>query len=430
MSDPELVAVEDENLGEEGAAETRPSSPSSRQVLGLIGLIVGLLTAFLTCVLVPLLPLAVFLLKRSAFDGALIQQSLALLALGLGLGSLVAWEGWRVWQGKPSSPFRPRRVLLLWLAGGLLFLAGLLLSLVDAVSPYLLPPVNTLMMILLPFLLLTLIGQVTGGRGNTWRDVNGGLVSGAALGVVLALIAELTLAGTLLGLALALGWIPGGLAGLRALLEQMQDPAFFSDLQNLAPLLSPGTVLGALLLMAVLVPAAEELAKTAGLGIAGLWLRPGPLRAFVIGVASGAGFAMAENLFNGALIGTLWGPGIVMRLGATLMHCAASGLMGWGWGQLWGKRRPLRLALAFLGAVAVHGLWNGLTVGIAASSLSVAGQQDNPLVLALVGLFILAALSVLVLMALAALAGLIWAAWALARREAEALTPSPQPAGE
>ena len=44
----------------------------------------------------------------------------------------------------------------------------------------------------------------------------------------------------------------------------------------------------------------------------GVAYRPGPARALLWGVAGGAGFALAENLFNGALGGTEgWAPGAV-----------------------------------------------------------------------------------------------------------------------
>ena len=37
--------------------------------------------------------------------------------------------------------------------------------------------------------------------------------------------------------------------------------------------------------------------------------------------------------------------------------------MGWGWGQLWAARRPLRLLGCYAVSVTVHGLWNAVTVG-------------------------------------------------------------------
>ena len=148
-----------------------------------------------------------------------------------------------------------------------------------------------------------------------------------------------------------------------------------------------------------------------------MWVRPSPARAFFLGLASGAGFALAENLLNGAVIGELWGPGIISRLGATIMHCATGGLMGWGWGQLWTQRRPARLGLAFLGSVGLHGLWNGLAVGAAVSGLFTSSQLDDMVVTGTALLVILALVAVLGFLALAALGGLLWAARTLAQRE-------------
>jgi RsiW-degrading membrane proteinase PrsW (M82 family) len=101
------------------------------------------------------------------------------------------------------------------------------------------------------------------------------------------------------------------------------------------------------------------------------WARPHPARAFLWGVGAGAGFALAENVFNGALGGAEgWPLGAVARLGATLMHCATGGLVGWGWGQLWTSRRPFRLVGSYIGAVLIHGVWNAITVSAVLLSAS------------------------------------------------------------
>jgi len=107
-------------------------------------------------------------------------------------------------------------------------------------------------------------------------------------------------------------------------------------------------------------------------------------------VASGAGFALTENLFNGALGGVEgWTLGAVARFGATVMHCFTGGLVGWGWGQLWTARRPLRFLGAYVAAVTVHGVWNAAAVGIVLLSASLLTHEVSGLGLALKSLGLL-----------------------------------------
>ncbi|MBN1954971.1 MAG: PrsW family intramembrane metalloprotease [Anaerolineae bacterium] len=403
-------------LEEDGGGVTLPSSsPSLRQTLGLVAAIAGVTIAALILVTSPLLLVIVYLLRDGALDGPTIQQGLALTVLGTGLGSASFVVGWRVWKNLPSYPFNPRRPGLLWLIFIPLLMAGFTLSLLDLSLNFLLPPLNTLVMILLPLLVLSIVGKLLRGRGGTLRDVTAGLVGGASLGTSLALVLELAAVASLVAAAIALGLIPGGMGELEALLEQFQDPGILDDPQALLALLSPAAMIAALLFVSTLTPLIEEATKTLGVGLAGRWLRPTPARAFLLGVASGAGFSLAENLMNGAVISEIWGPGVLMRLAATLMHCATSGLMGWGWGELWVQRRPLRTLLAFVGATGIHGTWNGLAFGVALAGIVGIGFVDNTVLMGVLGLLVLAMASTLLLLAAATLVGILWAAWSMGK---------------
>jgi len=83
---------------------------------------------------------------------------------------------------------------------------------------------------------------------------------------------------------------------------------------------------------------------------------------------------------------------------------------------LWSERRPRQAALAFLGAMGLHSVWNALAVGVAVSGMLAIGQGDNPIVVAFLGLLILSFLAILALLALAALVGLIWSGRVLGQR--------------
>ena len=404
-----------QSTSEEGGAE-RASTPSSlRQTLGLLSALAGLLVALATCACGPMMAVLATATGEEASSGPAIQQALALTVLGMGLGMAIAVEGWRTWQGRPSPPFHPQRPWILWMVLLPLLAAGLLISLLDLAPAYLLPPINTFTMLLLPALILGMVGHALGGAGGSWRDVVGGLVSGASLGTGLAVLIEVSLLVVLAVGALALGLLPEELSSVESWGEPLGDPTLLSDPQALLDLLTPGMVAVILLFIAVLTPLAEEVTKTLGVGLAGAWLRPGPARAFLLGTASGAGFALAENLLNGAVIGTLWGPGILSRLAATLMHCATGGLMGWGWGELWAGKHPWRLVLAFAGAVVTHGVWNGLAVGAALGGLLTASDTGDPAWMAAVSLATMAMAALLLLIATATLAGMVWAARRLGR---------------
>ncbi|HIE38944.1 MAG TPA: PrsW family intramembrane metalloprotease [Anaerolineales bacterium] len=394
-----------------------PSSSSPRQALGLAVGLAGLAVAVTACACGPLMIALPALAGEGAPDGLTIQQALTLAVLGGGLGLSLAVAGWGVWRGRPSRPFHPRRTWVLWAVLFPLLVSGLLISLLDLAPAYLLPPINALTMTLLPMLILDAVGRALEGKGGTWRDVIGGLAGGALLGTGLAMVVEVGLVVVLAMGALALGLLPGGPEGLGSLGERLSDPTLLYDPQALLDLLTPGVVLVALAFVSVATPLVEETTKTLGMALVGTWLRPRPARAFLLGVASGAGFALAENLMNGAVGGVLWGPGILSRLAATLMHCATGGLMGWGWGELWAGRRPWRLALAFIGAVGVHGMWNGLAVGAAISGLAAAGGANGPVRTGIAGLTTLLLTGTLVLLAAAALAGMLWAGWVLGRGE-------------
>jgi len=404
---------------EEGGAaqEPAPSSLSLYRSLGLLGAILGLVLALAACGCGPLTLLSAILFEQDTPMGPAIQQALALMALGLGMGAILATVGWRAWQGKASRPFHPRRTWPLWAVFLLLLTAGLAISLLDLASDYALPPINTAMMLLLPMLILAPAGRLLGGAGGTRRGVAGGLLSGASLGTGLALFIEMVLLVTFAAGAVLLGLIPAELYDLESL-QELENQALSADSEMLLNLITPGVLLLVLAFVAIATPLVEEVTKTLGMGLAGVWVRPTPAQAFLLGVASGAGFALAENLLNGAIIDTeLWGLLVFGRLAATLMHCATGGLVGWGWGEMWTAHKPGRLALAFALSVGVHSLWNGLAVGAAVVGLAAIGQSDGTAWTSVILLAVVAMAVAMLLLAATMMAGVVWASRALRRQE-------------
>jgi RsiW-degrading membrane proteinase PrsW (M82 family) len=261
-----------------------------------------------------------------------------------------------------------------------------------------------LTMTLSPLIMLALVGRAVRGVGGSWREVVAGLAGGGSFGVGLSLVTE-----GVVGFALAvivaavIMMIPGGGEQVSTLVNNLQDSDWLMDFTNLLELLlKPVVAISVLGMFTIPVPLIEEACKTLVIGIAARWVRPNPARAFLWGVAGGAGFALVENLFNGALGGAEgWAPGALARFGATVMHCVTGGLVGWGWGQLWTARRPLRLLGAYTAAVAIHGLWNAAAVGAVLLSAIAWAHSESELWLALAGVGMLTLIVLLGLLTVA-----------------------------
>jgi RsiW-degrading membrane proteinase PrsW (M82 family) len=277
----------------------------------------------------------------------------------------------------------------MWLAWMLLVGLGAVISLLSLLPTWLLPPIHVLAMSLPPLIVLWSVGRALGGAGGSWREVVASMVSGGTLGLGGSLVSEglVALAFGVVAVVVTL-MTPGGAEEIVVLVDNLQDPAWLSDFTNLAELLlSPAAAVATLGMFSIPVPLIEETCKTLAAGIVARGVRPHPARAFLWGVAGGAGFALAENVFNGALGGAEgWAMGAVARFGATMMHCVTGGLVGWGWGQLWSERRPLRLLGSYVAAVVIHGVWNAITIIAVLLSAGALVHGGNDIWLAMAGL--------------------------------------------
>jgi hypothetical protein len=175
------------------------------------------------------------------------------------------------------------------------------------------------------------------------------------------------------------------------------------------------------------VPLIEEVFKPVG-----VWLLIGrrwrPAAGFAAGALSGAGYALFESLALSSR-GIEWATLATARMGTGVIHIFTAALTGWGLVMAWERRRFVTLGLAYLAAVLIHGLWNGLTLFSTYAAL--AKMQTFPLEMPrLVRLGSVAPYG-LVALAVVALFSLLWANRALARslaapRASDAgLQPSP-----
>jgi RsiW-degrading membrane proteinase PrsW (M82 family) len=344
------------------------------------------------------------LLALAAGETAGVQQATGAMSLAAAalLVAVVCLPGvvhsYRTWRGRPQL----MRALGRWLPAltlGML-LWPLLITVYSAlekvaVAWLLLPPLLLVgaLVPLLWFLHLGAHGLALEWESDWWGTISTSLV----VTMPLILIVEVGLF-VILGLV-AMAWIaarPDLAQQLRELLSTLEtvDPrvleAYFQDL-----FAQPGVITLTLLLVAGAIPLIEELLKPLA-----LWTFVGrritPAQGFLLGVLSGACFALLENLsaLSGiAGMGSL--PTLIGRLGTGLLHMTTTGLIGWALAAAWQGGSSWRVVGAYLLAVALHGLWNtfGLLLGISTlfplpeSTASPLAHLSNfaPIILGLLG---------------------------------------------
>ena len=144
------------------------------------------------------------------------------------------------------------------------------------------------------------------------------------------------------------------------------DPASlfseFKDMFNLTNLM-----VWLLLVVAGIMPLVEELFKTLG-----VWLlkvrNPDPAESFRAGLFCGGGFALFEGLLSVSSLQLSeigfpeWAGLILGRLGGSLLHTLAGGIIGLAIGRFWQNHKFGSLLLAYLATWLLHAAWNALAV--------------------------------------------------------------------
>lgn len=311
---------------------------------------------------------------------AAVLGSMALLSLAF--GGLLVHSGLRASAGAaPATGLRPGRRgagPMAWalVFAGALALGGLAIGLGG--SALVLMPVLHLAAALAPA--MAIVGYAAWslgghpGRRSLAALAWGGLGATAIafllelfFGLVLALVLWAALASSAEGSALLeriwaqLSAAPIGPGGL--------DPGLLAELQR--ELLRPSVLLAVFAMLGLIGPTVEELAKAAGVAL----LRPATRgEAFLLGVACGAGFGLAEAILIGAtsVVVLGWLVMMLVRAASTIMHAAVGGWVGLGVGAL---QRELSWSrgLGFLAlAILVHGLWNLLVLSAVLGALAAA----------------------------------------------------------
>jgi RsiW-degrading membrane proteinase PrsW (M82 family) len=318
----------------------------------------------------------------------------------------MAWQASQALLGRESRPFRPTRTRLLVALYALALLAGQFVLSRDLLTPVTFPPFHTAATVLPPLIMLCLVGGALGGS-TRWRDIDLQLGSGAFLSTTLAFLLELVVLVSVVMIVLVLVTLqPDGLEQIQVFLDQMQDPAWFQDPSGWAPLArSPVVVALALLVAAVAIPIIEEAVKTVGVGLA-FYRRPGLAEAFLWGLACGAGFSLVEGMLSTTTALESWAAVVLLRVGATMLHCVTGGLMGIAWYTLLAQRDWFRAVALYVASVSIHGTWNALTVTMTLVSVSPSGGSPQGIATRFAGTSTTLILSLLLSLSLASGFGL------------------------
>jgi hypothetical protein len=336
----------------------------------------------------------------------LVTISTSLLALCVALGAAMAWQAYQALRGLESKPFAPTRVRLLVALYVLALLAGQFVLSRDLLAPVTFPPFHAAATVLPPLIVLCLVGGALRG-GTRWRDIDLQLGGGAFLSTGLAFLVELVLLVTVVIVALVLvTQRPGGLEQIQGFVDHMQDPAWLQDPSGWAPLArSPVVAALALVVTAVAIPLIEEAVKTVGVGLA-FYRRPALAEAFLWGLTSGAGFSLVEGMLSTTAALEGWAAVVLLRVGATMLHCVTGGLMGIAWYALLAQRNWLRALALYIASVSIHGTWNALTVAMTLASVSSYGAGPRAIATRFAGTSTMIILSLLLALGLASAFGL------------------------
>jgi hypothetical protein len=401
--------------------------PQRLRAAGILVLLGGafLLSGGFACVLI-------YLLLPLTYRGPdLLASNLtvaSLAAIGLVFGITLTYHARNFLRARTSGVFRPPSPWRLVAVFVVTAIVGQLILYAAPSSPltsWVFPLLHIAAATTPALAILALVGKRL--QAASWRTVSLELSHGALLAPAMALMAELVaILGVILAVSMVVTLAPGGLEALLDLYSNLQDPYWLEVPENLAGLiLSPAGLTITIAVFVFFAPLIEEFVK--GLGVLLLGRRPrAQAEALLWGIACGAGFALGESLFNGSLALEGWGLVMLMRWGASLMHCAASGMMGLGWYQTLSNKRPWHLLVAYAASTGVHALWNALAVAVALPSLLVLSRPDDVSIRAVTGLTIAGAIGLLLLLTISMI---ILLARLISRAHDESLRETPVESG-
>ena len=270
--------------------------------------------------------------------------------LGLGCGSLAVYHGIGSISGRKSSILKFPSFYVFWIALALVLGLGTLIVNFEVATTYLFPP-----LFMLGAALSTLAVLAWSYRRMdaplTWRQASLAFVCGSTLAIIVAVVLEIILPFLAYLLLEPVWYLAEGLADFG-----WGTPGWIERLFS-SPL-----ILVLLAVVAVQAPIPEELAKALGIPMFGRTRITNERQAFAIGLASGAGFAILENMLYEGLYashnGWGWAGITLLRSIGSVLHPIGTGIVALGWFRM-KEGGAGKLFKAYLLAVGLHTLWNG-----------------------------------------------------------------------
>jgi RsiW-degrading membrane proteinase PrsW (M82 family) len=275
---------------------------------------------------------------------------IAAIYLGLGGGSLAVYHGSGAISHSKSAPMKLPAFYIFWIVLALVLGFGNLLLNFEIGTEYLFPPLFMLGAALSTFAVLAWAYQKMGWP-ITWRQAALAFISGSTISILVAIILESTF--TYFGYLLLepFWYLAEGFADIGWGTSGIIERLFSSPL-----------ILVFLAVIAVEAPIPEEFAKWLGLPMFGRARIKNERQAFAIGLASGAGFAILENmLYEGMYAadnGWTWGGVTLLRSIGSVLHPLCTGIFALGWFRM-KEGGAGKLFKAYLVSIGLHTLWNG-----------------------------------------------------------------------
>jgi hypothetical protein len=284
----------------------------------------------------------------------------------------------RLWQ-RVFSRLHPQRLILLY---PLLLLLGYWLNNLQAANWIFMPVINVLVLSI-PVAWLLWIGSRRlrpGSPQRSWSTFSLGITVSPLLIMTLEIL--FMIAGFFVIFFLVSTVFAGTDLNIDSLLsaitqatesQQIPEQAVVEFIQQ------PAILAVILFFISGFVPLVEEIIKPMAVWL--LWRTPlTPQDGWLLGLLSGAGFALVENFGNTA-VGEGWFFLALARFGASALHIFNSAIISYTVLLAREKKRLLPAVLGLAGAILIHALWNGITIFATLSTLknSVDGSGTWPI---------------------------------------------------
>jgi hypothetical protein len=332
------------NVDKENKMETKPS-----KFWAYIAVIIGgLLLLTGTAALIGYLGMRFFIPLGNLLGYQL--GDIAAVYLGLFCGALAVVHGMGSISGRRSNRLKMPSYYVFWIALALVLGLGNVIINFKISTVFLFPPLFVLGAALSVFAVLAWAYRKLGWP-LTWRQASLAFICGSTLSVLIAILLETTIPYLAFLLLSPFQYMAEGIANLG-----WGAPGFVEQLFT-SPL-----IIVFLVITAIEAPIPEEFAKALGVPMFGRGRIKNESQAFAIGLASGAGFAILENMLYEGLYananGWAWGGITLLRAIGSILHPIGAGIIALGWFRMkdggFGK-----LFKAYLLSVGLHTLWNG-----------------------------------------------------------------------